>query len=178
MNEKNMDRRSSNKHKCLGCEKLVLPDSTYCRKCVKQTPQYLEKQSKRIYKKRINKCVDCNVKIGLRAKRCQRCRSKGENNAQWKGGTNPLKNRIRKIYEYRQWRSDVYTRDNFTCITCGSKGNQLNAHHIVPFNVLIRRYKISSIDEAIKCSALWDINNGMTLCKQCHSDLHKERGLK
>ena len=25
---------------------------------------------------------------------------------------------------------------------------------------------------------LWNINNGMTLCKQCHSDLHKERGLK
>ena len=62
-----------------------------------------------------------------------------------------------------EWRNEVYKRDNYTCQCCGdNRGGNLNAHHINGYN--------------------WDkdnrtnINNGITLCKECHDDFHKIYG--
>lgn len=92
----------------------------------------------------------------------------GENHYNWKGGTSSINLRIRKSYEYREWRSDVFSRDDFTCQECFSYGGKLEAHHIKPFSTIINENKISSIEDAIECSELWNINNGLTLCKECH----------
>ena len=52
------------------------------------------------------------------------------------------------------WRKEVLKRDNYTCILCGAKGNTyLNCHHI------INRHK---------CKNIFDINNLVTLCRECH----------
>jgi len=60
-----------------------------------------------------------------------------ENNPNWKGGVTSLYDQIRKSFEYRQWRSDVFTRDEYTCQQCGTKSSYLNAHHIKTFfNIL------------------------------------------
>jgi 5-methylcytosine-specific restriction endonuclease McrA len=97
----------------------------------------------------------------------KRLKMMGVNHRLWKGGYNPLPDRIRRLYEYRQWRSDVFTRDDWTCQICGHKG-YVQVDHIKSFRTLLIEYKIQSIEEALKCSEIWDINNGRTLCAPCH----------
>jgi hypothetical protein len=101
-------------------------------------------------------------------------RMKGENNPQWKGGITSLAKQINKNYKYRQWRDDVFTRDNFTCQMCGKKGGKLNAHHIKSFSSILQYYEITTLEEALECDELWNINNGITLCEKCHIKIHKK----
>jgi hypothetical protein len=56
---------------------------------------------------------------------------------------------------YKKWRKDVYTRDSFCCQWPGCiNKKKLNAHHIRTWaNYPALRY---------------DVNNGITLCKQHH----------
>lgn len=68
----------------------------------------------------------------------------------------------RRTKEYKQWRSDVFSRDNFTCQICGKRGGKLNAHHIL-------RYSRDVIHRTA-------IENGITLCEQCHRELHHREG--
>ncbi len=97
----------------------------------------------------------------------------GEKNKNWKGGITSLNKLIRVCFEYRQWRSDVFTRDDFTCRECGEKGCYLEAHHIKLFIDILEEYNIKTIEEAKNCSELWNINNGITLCKKCHNKTKK-----
>ncbi len=90
----------------------------------------------------------------------------------WKGGISKLVETIRASFQYRQWRSDVFTNDDYICRICGKKGGQLEAHHIKFFHIIIEENDIKTIDEAIACSELWDLNNGITLCKECHKKTH------
>ena len=97
----------------------------------------------------------------------------GVNGCNWKGGITPLQSQIRNNFKSRQWRSDIFTRDNFVCQDCGQKGGNLNAHHIKSFSSILQFYKITTLEEALECEELWNINNGVTLCKECHKKLHK-----
>lgn len=97
----------------------------------------------------------------------------GNNAWNWKGGTVKLKNRIRKLPEYSIWRTKVYDRDNYTCQECGDKsqkGNKivLNCDHIIPLSQVVEDNNITSIEEALSCQDIWDINNGRTLCYDGH----------
>lgn len=66
-----------------------------------------------------------------------------------------------RTLEYKQWRTEVFKRDNFICRICGTTGGRImNAHHI-------QRY----IDYPEK---RYDINNGVTLCKTCHCLVHSK----
>lgn len=91
----------------------------------------------------------------------------GSNNYHWNGGQK-LHRIIRGCYRYRQWRSDVFTRDDFTCQMCDVHGGYLEADHIKMFSSIIRENNIRTIEEAITCEELWNINNGRTLCRPCH----------
>lgn len=92
---------------------------------------------------------------------------KGEKHRLWKG-TTPLKRQIRASFEYRQWRSDCMTRDDFTCVMCNIRGGDLEVDHIDLFVNIFERNSISSLVDAINCAEFWNINNGRTLCKLCH----------
>jgi hypothetical protein len=99
--------------------------------------------------------------------------SRGSLNPQWKGGKTMLGMLIRTSAPYRFWREAVFQRDKYTCVTCGAQtGNghrvTLNADHIVPLSHLIDKHGISSFEEAEVCAALWDVDNGRTLCRPCH----------
>ncbi len=78
---------------------------------------------------------------------------KGSNSLLWQGGITPIHKAIRRSLEYRLWRNAVLTRDNHTCIWCGSTKN-LNADHIKPF--------------ALFPELRFAIDNGRTLCLMCH----------
>jgi 5-methylcytosine-specific restriction endonuclease McrA len=62
----------------------------------------------------------------------------------------------RKTREYRIWRANVIRRDK-VCTVCGS-GQHRQAHHIEQgaYNTALR----------------YDISNGVTLCRTCHTSFH------
>lgn len=75
---------------------------------------------------------------------------------------------VRGLFKYRQWRSDVFTRDDYTCQFCGQRGGEINADHIKPLHLILKENKIKTTAEADLCDELWNINNGRTLCVECH----------
>lgn len=94
----------------------------------------------------------------------------GKNHYLWNGRT-PIVEQVRKCLEYRQWRSDVFTRDDFTCQVCGERGGKLHADHIKQFAFIIAENEIKTIEQALDCSELWNLNNGRTLCVPCHRQI-------
>lgn len=66
---------------------------------------------------------------------------------------------IRMSNDYKLWRLSVFNRDNLTCKKCGYKGKDLEAHHIKKWST---HYDLR-----------YDIDNGITLCKKCHKELHR-----
>ena len=101
---------------------------------------------------------------------------KGVNSYNWKGGITPLVMQIRTCFKYRQWRSDIFTRDDFTCAFCGKRGVHLEAdHYPKPFTNIFHENGIKTFDQALECEELWNINNGRTLCTKCH-DTTKGQG--
>lgn len=63
-----------------------------------------------------------------------------------------------KSVEWQKLRTLVFTRDNYTCQSCGSKSS-LNAHHITYEDL-----GMESLDQLT------------TLCTTCHTALHKRLG--
>jgi hypothetical protein len=73
----------------------------------------------------------------------------GKNNPAWKGGKTMLSLRIRHSFQYRQWRSDVFMRDDFTCQECGVKGVYLEADHYPKmFSEILDEYQIKTLEKA------------------------------
>jgi hypothetical protein len=99
----------------------------------------------------------------------------GNEHPLWKGGITPLMTSIRHSFKYRQWISDVFTRDNYTCQECNKRGGTLNAHHIKEFSKIIEENKITALEQALNCEELWNINNGKTLCEKCHNKTKGKR---
>lgn len=81
----------------------------------------------------------------------------------WKGGKSQERPKVQNTIQYKNWRMQVFERDGFSCIICGQVGGELNAHHIKPWkdNIDLR----------------FDINNGITLCEDCHKKIHSDKGL-
>jgi hypothetical protein len=82
----------------------------------------------------------------------------GKDHPLWKGGK--TRNQHAGL-KYKQWRDDVYKRDNYTCQDCKIKGGYLQAHHIKSWAKYSKlRYKIK---------------NGITLHLDCHKKIHYKR---
>lgn len=71
-------------------------------------------------------------------------------------------NADRLTKEYKNWRKSVFERDKYTCVLCGKVGVELNAHHIMPY----AKYE----------ELRFDLDNGITLCKECHKKIHSKKG--
>lgn len=76
---------------------------------------------------------------------------RGKDHPNWRGGV--ARNR-RSGLKYREWRESVFQRDDWTCQTCGCRGVYLESHHI------------KSWAEYPELRYL--LNNGVTLCRDCH----------
>lgn len=96
----------------------------------------------------------------------------GVNHHNWKGGITPLNHASRTCTEYKEWHFSVLQRDRFTCQRCNQLRGKLVAHHIKHFSTLLKEHNITTLEEAIGCEVLWDIDNGITLCKKCHKKEH------
>ena len=98
---------------------------------------------------------------------------RGKNSYLWKGGITPIIKQIRNSNKYKQWRQDIFIRDDFTCQKCGQVGGELEAHHIKSFSKLIQEVKkylplLSLYEGAMIYTPLWNLDNGITYCIKCH----------
>ena len=75
-----------------------------------------------------------------------------------------LKNRYRMSDgDFRTWANLIKDRDNYTCQICGkSPSGNLNAHHLNGWNAFPEQR--------------FDLNNGVTLCTDCHKEFHSQYG--
>lgn len=89
---------------------------------------------------------------------------KGKHHPNWKGGISGQRHKLMSTTVYKTWRTSVYERDNYTCQKCKQVGYELRAHHIESY----------AEHENKRC----DVNNGVTLCNQCHLKFHKTHGRK
>lgn len=117
------------------------------------------------WKKRrvLNKCEHCKNDITSYhgKKYCSReCSHKamvGDKAPTWIDGKSLERDRARLGTELKKWRNEVYKRDNYTCQKCGSK-KELQAHHIIHW--------------AKSEEHRFILENGITLCVECHSKEH------
>lgn len=88
----------------------------------------------------------------------------GKDHWNWKGGITKDNAKIRFSYEQKEWRKNIFLRDNFSCKKCGQTGGDIQAHHIFNFSDF-PEFRL-------------EINNGITFCKKCHKRFHKIYGRK
>ena len=90
-----------------------------------------------------------------------------------------LKLKIRNTTKYLNWRIAVLKRDNFTCRLCHvsiKKNNRIWFEvHPKSFDEICNENMVSTIEQALTCDQLWDLNNGLTVCYRCHKDLEHLR---
>ena len=79
-----------------------------------------------------------------------------------------LNKSIRHLSKYHEWRTACYIRDYRTCQSCKETKRELNVDHIKPMFIILKENNIQTLDDALACDELWDINNGRVLCKKCH----------
>ncbi len=120
------------------------------------------------------KSEETKRKISIAKKGKKLPKTSGKNHYKFNELT-PLNKQIRKCLEYNQWRSDIFTKDNFTCQKCNKKGIYIHAHHKKRFSTIIKENNIKTLKEALDCKELWNIKNGITLCKKCHRKIHKHQ---
>lgn len=70
----------------------------------------------------------------------------------------------RDTIQNTQWTLSIKKRDDFICQKCHVRGGNIIAHHIFGYSVYV--------------NARYDIDNGITLCKNCHAEFHHLYGYK
>lgn len=69
----------------------------------------------------------------------------------------------RSLTKHAEWSKKVFIRDNYICQICGKNGG-VNAHHLDGWHWCKEKRL--------------DLDNGVTLCKNCHNQFHKKYGYR
>ena len=86
------------------------------------------------------------------------CYLQGIDIEDWSGFVSSERQKDWNSVENKKWRRDVFSKDDYTCQHCGKYGGVLHAHHIK--------------DWANHPDLRLNINNGTTLCPDCHYKEH------
>lgn len=96
---------------------------------------------------------------------------KGEKHWNWKGGISSLRKRLMGMTQYKEWRSSIFNRDDYTCVLCCKRGGNLEAdHYPIPYVHIRNVFSLKTVEDALSCELLWNKENGRTLCKNCHNE--------
>jgi len=123
----------------------------------------------------LKKSVDGRSLISGKSKGCRDCSPIrfGEKAPGWKGGLTRVQKLIRDhLSKATNWTQEVFARDDYCCQRCIKRGGRLQAHHIVKLSAIIIQYGIKSLEDVDKCGLLFDLSNGVCLCKGCHNWVH------
>ena len=134
------------KNESLKREKVVLT-CTFCRNTY-EVYQSVYKWSK-LRAHRTNFC----------SRKCMNSYMTGSTNPRWIADRSKLKCRPNGNADYRKWRDEIFKRDNYTCVWCGSRNGNgktvyLQADHIKQW--------------ALYPDLRLELSNGRTLCIECH----------
>ena len=80
----------------------------------------------------------------------------------WQGGKSKIGQKLRNTLEYKIWQKAVYQKNNYICQKCKLTGKKLHAHHVQNF-AQFPELRLA-------------IDNGITLCIDCHKLFHKIYG--
>ncbi|BDH63300.1 hypothetical protein MTP04_34300 [Lysinibacillus sp. PLM2] len=184
-----LNSKTPMKYKCVcGCDEYTIrlydfQNGVRCQRCANRE-SYTFDEVKELFKERGHTLVETEYKGShvphsyickcgnpsqisisnlLRGVRCMECylqSNRGENHPNWNPNlTDEERMKYRKYSEYEYWRMAVYERDKYTCQSCGNnKGGNLVAHHLDSYDWCKEKRT--------------DINNGITLCEDCHLNFH------
>ncbi len=150
------------KNKCSEAQKLRWDNGEYKNRILTHISTLPQNKKRGTYRN----CLNCNEKFYVHkkstqkycSKKCQGLSMRDEKHPNWIGTID--RRRTTRI-EYKEWRINVFKRDNYTCQYCLTRGGFINAHHIKPW--------------AKFPNLRFDINNGLTLCKDCHLEVHRKK---
>lgn len=142
-------------YRCASCQGEILKGRRYCKTHSPCNGEHTKNLVCEICGMKRRQSIAKDRKV---PRMCRKCSNRSENwlgekNPNWKGGITTENKKIRASDEYKEWRRQVFERDQYQCVNCGKKGN-LHADHIRPF--------------ATHKDIRLDINNGRTLCIPCH----------
>lgn len=117
-----------------------------------------------------------------------------------------IENRIRSKGKFWRWRDACKERDHSTCQDCGINEEEIekdkpkipqkptakfwkkytkywithniHVHHKKPIHEIIIENNLKTHKYFNECKELWNLNNGVTLCQNCHRKKHKIRNGK
>lgn len=108
------------------------------------------------------------LKIGRGCKQCAYKKRIGAGNPSYNPNLTDEERSMRRLYlrgeSMIKFREGVFKRDNYTCQICKKRGNKLNAHHLNGYHWFLE--------------GRYDVNNGVTLCENCHKKFHDKYGKK
>jgi hypothetical protein len=147
---------------------------------------YLDGRTK---KQHFCKHPECNRKINVSTfwgtGFCKRHAQLGKLNGRYIDGRTPIQNLIRNLPEGKQWSYKIFKRDNFKCTKCGKQDSgRLSSHHLKHFSKILTEFlnfysqfspmedKETLVRLSLNWPEFWDINNGISLCEECHNDIH------
>lgn len=144
-------------------------DTSGCEECGKkfdhkpsQDREYCSRQC--VGKSRQNKitveCAECSEPVTKKRQRIERVNTVYCDEDCWRSAIES--DEFRDSNDEKKFRNAVFERDNYTCQDCGEYGGTLNAHHIERVSENKNRAT--------------DIDNGVTLCVNCHANRHEESG--
>lgn len=101
------------------------------------------------------------LRYSYKCKKCWIEAHSGENNCNY----NPKLTEEERVKERsKEWSRAIKKIDDYTCQICGTRGGNLNSHHL---------YNYANYPEHRT-----ELKNGKTLCRKCHLALHKKYGFK
>ncbi len=133
------------------------------------SPTLLQNRLKKFDIKRVRKAWNKGTKGIVKSNSGSFKGLKGESAPNWRGGISTINLIIRGSIEYKLWRKTVFERDSYTCQHCGARNGNgrtvyIEADHIKPF--------------ALFPELRFAIDNGRTLCKDCHKKMPTFAGRK
>lgn len=152
-------------HKCSVCQEerllgyganyLILRgnSSGLCKICSLSKPRSLEsiqKQKETVALNPYRHNYEQRLKISVAQKLLV---ASGKHNL-FRDGKSSERKLLKNSMQWKEWRTQVFERDNYTCQDCSQRGGRLHPHHIKPFSEFIE--------------LAFDVDNGITLCEPCH----------